>query len=273
MEIRTPIHQPDVRYFAGIPFRQVTQGAASQWVAEMAGTDRAGAVAIHLLNAYSIALSTKDPAFRRVLDDAEINLPDGKPISWFTRGTARALHQVRGPQFFEDVMSDGRELGLRHFLLGGTEKTLRDLVGELEFRHPGVQIVGIESPPFRVLTSEEHEKQDERIRASGAQIVWVGLGTPKQDFEAARLARSLGIPAAAVGAAFDFSAGAKAEAPGWIRAVGLEWLFRFLAEPRRLWRRYLIGNFVFLRVAALDWLRTMSSQTNGPEATRERQEA
>lgn len=116
----------------------------------------------------------------------------------------------------------------------------------LEARFPGVEIVGTYSPPFRSLSEAELDAQDELILRSGADIVWVGLGTPKQDHEVRRLADSLHVTACAVGAAFDFTAGTKREAPKWMTRVGLEWTFRLISEPRRLWKRYLIGNFVFL---------------------------
>ncbi|MDP9889822.1 exopolysaccharide biosynthesis WecB/TagA/CpsF family protein [Pseudarthrobacter enclensis] len=102
------------------------------------------------------------------------------------------------------------------------------------------------SPPFSAMSPREYESQDRRIEDTNPDIVWVGLGTPKQDFEAQRLATAGNFFAVAVGAAFDFSAGTKKEAPRWITALGFEWLFRLAAEPKRLWRRYLIGNFVFL---------------------------
>ena len=145
-------------------------------------------------------------------------------------------------------MDRGREVSLRHYLLGSTPETLQKLQHSLESRYPGVRIVGSYSPPFRTMTPEELQKQDDEIRASGAEIVWVGLGTPKQDYEAARLA-SVGIMCAAVGAAFDFSAGTKAVSPQWVTALGLEWLHRLLSEPRRLWKRYAWGNVVFLYAA------------------------
>jgi N-acetylglucosaminyldiphosphoundecaprenol N-acetyl-beta-D-mannosaminyltransferase len=110
-------------------------------------------------------------------------------------------------------------------------------------------LAGAESPPFRDLTDDEKREQDERIRASGADIVWVGLGTPKQDFEVERLVETMPVLAAAVGAAFDFTAGTVKPAPEWMQRNGLEWAHRFASEPRRLWRRYLIGNVEFVRAA------------------------
>ncbi|MCJ1714149.1 WecB/TagA/CpsF family glycosyltransferase [Microbacterium sp. M1A1_1b] len=207
---------------------------------------------MHLLNAYSIALAQSDDRFRSALQGDACNFPDGKPLSWVTRFSKRRLHQVRGPQFFLDVMDTGRAADVRHFLLGGSDDLLVKLQENLCAKFPGVQIVGVYSPPFRTLSSDEVATQDTLIRESGADIVWVGLGTPKQDHEVQRLALELGSVACAVGAAFDFTAGTKREAPVWMTSAGLEWLYRLLSEPKRLWRRYLIGNFVFLGAVLRD---------------------
>ncbi|MGN8132659.1 WecB/TagA/CpsF family glycosyltransferase [Paenarthrobacter sp. 22069] len=200
---------------------------------------------IHLLNAYSIALAHSDSAFAACVKNSTHNFPDGKPVAFFSRYMAGKLHQVRGPQYFEDVLAAGVETGVKHYFLGSTPDTLALLQAKVEARLPNVRIVGAFSPPFRELTAFELAEQDAAIRMCDPDIVWVGLGTPKQDFEARRLAEE-GFNSAAVGAAFDFSAGTKKQAPNWVRGSGLEWLHRLLSEPRRLWKRYLWGNTVFL---------------------------
>ena len=219
-----------------------------------AAGSRSEPIDVHLLNAYSVSQTRRDSALRAVLTDATANFPDGKPLSLLTRFTRRPLLQVRGPKLFGDAMDLGRAYGLKHFLLGNTDETLVLLRNELESRYPGVHIVGVYSPPFRDLTKAEGSAQDELIRRSGAHITWVGLGTPKQDFEASRLAAALPGVTVAIGAAFDFVAGTKREAPAWITHIGMEWLFRFATEPRRLWRRYLIGNLMFLYMV-IRWAR------------------
>lgn len=150
------------------------------------------------------------------------------------------------------VLDEGRSVGLRHYLLGSTGEALQSLSSELTRRFPGVVIVGMESPPFGSMTCEQIRQQDEAIVQSGASIVWVGLGTPKQDFEVHRLAHALPVTAVAVGAAFDFLAGNKKESPKWMRSLSLEWAFRLWSEPRRLWRRYLFGNLRFLWILVRD---------------------
>lgn len=230
--------------FAGLPFCAASPAQAADFIIATLKS-QASAADYHFLNAYSIALAENDAHYRDCLTNAGYNFPDGKPIAVLSAMGRNRLHQVRGPALFESVMDRGREFELRHYLLGSTEATLEKLRQGLESRYPGLQIVGSYSPPFRPLLPVEQAAQDQRIRDSGAEVVWVGLGTPKQDFEAARL-RQAGISAIAVGAAFDFSAGTKKEAPEWLARFGLEWLYRFASEPRRLWKRYLVGNFVFI---------------------------
>jgi N-acetylglucosaminyldiphosphoundecaprenol N-acetyl-beta-D-mannosaminyltransferase len=145
------------------------------------------------------------------------------------------------------VLDRGTSLG--HYLLGGSEETLAALKRVIARRFPTARIVGAESPAFRALSDAEVAAQDSRIRQSGAQVVWVGLGTPKQDWEVARLSEELPVVALAVGAAFDFLAGTKSQAPMLMQSTGTEWLYRLASEPRRLAKRYLWGNPRFLRAA------------------------
>ena len=209
----------------------------------------APAQAHRLVNSYTFALADTDPAYQSLLSHSGVNLPDGKPLVTALNRldrSGRPFGQVRGPSFFVKCLDEGRAQGVRHFFLGGSPELLDALKIAVDGRFPGAQIVGMNSPPFRPLTAAERADQDAEIEASDAHVVWVGLGTPKQDFEAQRICDSLGITTAAVGAAFDFVAGTKPEAPDWMRRLSLEWVFRLMSEPRRLWRRYLFGNARFL---------------------------
>lgn len=246
-------------FFAGIPFAHLDLAEASRLLLSPAGL-RTG-VPWRLVNAWSVALMRRQPAYAAVLRGDGVNLADGKPVAWalgaLTRrhGAVSEPAQVRGPDFFPRVLDEGRRIGVTHYLLGGSEETLVLLQAEIATRFPGCRIVGVESPPFRPLTDDERAAQDERIRASGAQLVWVGLGTPQQDVEAERLATVLDRPAIAVGAAFDFLAGTKKEAPRWVQRAALEWAFRFVSEPGRLWRRYTLGLMEFFAIAAREVTR------------------
>ena len=146
------------------------------------------------------------------------------------------------------VLDQGRGAGLRHYFYGGpNEETSRRLRENMEAKFPGLRVVGAEVPPFRPLTSEERAETARRINAAAPDVVWVGIGTPKQDFWVSEMRPLLDAPVlVAVGAAFNFHAGMVPQAPLWMRRACLEWLYRLCAEPRRLWRRYLIGNPRFL---------------------------
>lgn len=266
--------QQAIQHVAGLPFVAREPGEAA--VELVAAATRPGRIVgehVHLANAYSIAVADEHRTIADVFTDEHgWLLPDGRPLVWLSalRGDALRLHQVRGPQFMLDVADLGRTAGLRHYLLGGSPEVLRDLEASLVERFPGIEIVGTCSPPFRPATSAELRERDDAIHDSGAQVVWVGLGTPKQDLEAARLAASLPVLAVAVGAAFDYAAGRMRPAPHWLSIVGLEWLWRFAAEPRRLWQRYTVGNARFLLAAFRSGLRSTQERdrSDRPAPTR-----
>jgi len=228
---------------------------AAQEVVRIATSGYEHGADIHLCNAYTLALADKEPEFHSMLGQARHNFPDGKPLVWanrlFNPGAGIPEDRVYGPDLFLEVIDKGRAIGLRHYLLGSTPAVLTALEIELRRRFPGTDIVGFASPPFRELTDEESRRQLEQLSSSGAQIVWLGLGTPKQDWEAARLAAALPVTFCAVGAAFDFVAGNKKQAPMWMQRHGLEWFYRLVTEPRRLWKRYLFGNVRFIKAVAL----------------------
>lgn len=238
---------------AGVLITACTRDEAARLVLSLATGDGASGVDVHLCNAYTLALADSDPGYGDLLRGAAVNFPDGKSVVWANRLSSRELdlptERVYGPNLFEDVLSLGVDAGLRHYLLGSTPEVLGALESRLRALHPGVRLVGAESPPFRELTAAERGRQADRIRFSGAQIVWVGLGTPKQDREVTALAAELPLVFVAVGAAFDFLAGTKRQAPLWMQRNGLEWTFRLATEPRRLWKRYLFGNARFLLAA------------------------
>ncbi len=219
-----------------------------------AGGDAIGQ-AVHFANAYTIALADADPAYAELLADPSAAVfTDGVPVAWLGRrfypDVAATWHRVYGPDVMTAVFDADTEV--RHFLLGGSPETLVALQQAIAQRWPRAKVVAAESPPFRPMTAAEVAAQDQRIRQSGAELVWVGLGTPKQDHEVARLAAELPVVALAVGAAFDFLAGTKPQAPLWMQRSGTEWAFRLASEPKRLTRRYLWGNPRFLQAALRD---------------------
>ena len=235
---------------AGVHISALTRSEACAVVIHSGVNGPVGPMDVHLCNAYVLALADVSPTYKGMLNESGLNLADGLPIIWanrvFHRGQPAPKDRVRGTDLFLDVIAAGTEQQVRHYLLGSTPEVLEALSENLRRLHPRALIVGTESPPFRELNETEREEQVKRLSESGAQIVWVGLGTPKQDFEAARLARQIPAVFVAVGAAFDFVAGNKREAPMWMQRSGLEWAHRLMSEPRRLWRRYLFGNARFV---------------------------
>jgi N-acetylglucosaminyldiphosphoundecaprenol N-acetyl-beta-D-mannosaminyltransferase len=238
---------------AGVPVTHCTLDEATDLVIELAQRETAEGSHVHLCNAYTIALADQDPELKRLLGDSTLNFADGMSVVWANRWRNRKLElpreRVSGPDLFLRVIERGKAVGLRHYLLGSTPEVLADLEAELRRRFPEIVIVSTDSPPFRALTSDESRDQLRRIRDATPNIVWVGLGTPKQDWVARKLAAEAPGVFIAVGAAFDFTAGHKTRAPNWMQRSGLEWVYRLKLEPRRLWRRYLVGNAGFIRAA------------------------
>ncbi len=204
---------------------------------------------MHLCNAYTLSLASKDSSLASQLNRGSLNVADGKPLVWIARhlGFKHMERRVYGPELMARTLEAGQSRGTRHFLYGSTPEVIEALSAEVSRRWPEAEIVGAESPPFGELSDADLDAAARRFEAADAQIVWVGLGTPKQDIVTARLAERSDLTFVAIGAAFDFIAGTKKQAPRFMREHGLEWLFRLASEPRRLWKRYLVGNTVFLR--------------------------
>ncbi|MHB1510725.1 MAG: WecB/TagA/CpsF family glycosyltransferase [Acidimicrobiales bacterium] len=210
--------------------------------------------AVHLCNAYTLSLARRDPELRYRLNEGHLNLPDGMPLIWVGRrlGLDHLNGRVYGPDLMLATMDRGRESGLRHFLYGSTDEVLSLLEAELCRRLPGVDIVGRDAPPFRQLSTAEELALEQRLVEIGPDIVWVALGTPKQDVFVHHFSHRVPSTFVAVGAAFDFISGAKRQAPVWMQERGLEWAYRLACEPRRLGRRYLVGNARFMAGVVYD---------------------
>lgn len=230
--------------------------------------DRSGDVAtvIAVCNVHSVMSARRDPALARALNSAAIATPDGVPLVWTLRRTARPEQErVYGPDLMRQALVDADHRMWKHYLYGSTPETLALLQDSIKEFAPDAMIVGAYSPPFRPPTPEDDAADATRIRESGADVVWVGLGMPKQELWMYRMSEQLpGTALAGVGAAFDFLAGVVEEAPEWMMRAGLEWLFRLSREPRRLWRRYIWNNpaFVLLVVRQLVGDR-LSGSTDG----------
>lgn len=198
-----------------------------------------------------------EPDLRAIFNASGLTTPDGMPIVWLLRWLGhRQVARVYGPDLMLAVCQRSLSKGYRHFLFGGEHGVAEALKARLQERFPGLQVVGTLSPPFGRLEPEEDEEMVRRINEVRPDIVWVGLGCPKQERWMAEHRDRLKAPVLiGVGAAFDFLTGRKPQAPRWMQRAGLEWLFRLLTEPRRLWGRYLINNPLFVALVVLQALR------------------
>jgi N-acetylglucosaminyldiphosphoundecaprenol N-acetyl-beta-D-mannosaminyltransferase len=201
---------------------------------------------------HGVSEAQHDPEFRRILNRSFLNTPDGMPMVWMghLRGH-RQMGRVYGPDLMERVFDFTRESGHTHFFYGGAPGVAEELKVKMEARFPGARVVGTFTPPFRPLDSKEIEELQRTIKTLQPDMIWVGLSTPKQERFMAEFGPQLDVTLMfGVGAAFDFFAGRVKQAPRWMQRSGLEWLFRFGCEPRRLWKRYLKNNPLFVWRAA-----------------------
>lgn len=204
---------------------------------------------VNVCNAAVVLQAYDDPGLAEIINAAGLATPDGMPLVWIGRMKGLRVGRVYGPDLMLALCEAGVTLGWRHYFYGGTPQVLEALTNKLNIRFPDIQIAGGWAPPFRPLTNDEELLVVKRINESRPDIVWVGIGTPKQDFWMARFRPRLEASVMiAIGAAFNFHAGYVRQAPRWMMKCGLEWLFRLIMEPGRLWRRYLIGipRFIWL---------------------------
>lgn len=202
---------------------------------------------------HGVSVAQEDPGFRAILNRAYLCTPDGMPLVWM--GRLQGHHETRrvyGPDLMLRLCDEGRARGWRHFFCGGRTGVAGQLADRLRARFPGLEVADCFTPPFHELSEEELGELASRVRSSRPDILWVGMSTPKQERFMARGIGSLPVPLMiGVGAAFDIHAGLLPQAPRWMQQAGMEWLFRLLAEPRRLWRRYTINNPLFVARAIM----------------------
>jgi N-acetylglucosaminyldiphosphoundecaprenol N-acetyl-beta-D-mannosaminyltransferase len=196
-----------------------------------------------------VMAAQEDPAALRAIDGAGLTVPDGMPLVWASRRAgARQAERVYGPDLMLALCELAAQRSWPCFFYGGKEGVADEVAAKLGSSYPGLPVAGTHCPPFRELTADEEDALTAQIDASGARIVWVGISTPKQDLWMARMVEGLRGPIVliGVGAAFDVHAGLVKRPPDWLGPLGLFWLYRLAQEPRRLWRRYLVGNTKFV---------------------------
>ena len=230
----------------GVKISAVNPQKAEEIVSDMIARRSKGYVCVAPVS--TVMDCQKDPVYHQLVNNADLVTPDGAPIAWLGRLAGRKdVARTYGAEFMERLCDHGRPLGWKHFFYGATPEVCDKLEHCLKEKFPGLNVVGKFAPPFMPRAERLDQELVKRINASQADIIWVGLGAPKQDYWNVLNRLALDAPVLiGIGAAFDFIAGVKPRAPRWMQVLGFEWLFRLCCEPRRLWRRYLIGNTQFL---------------------------
>ena len=198
-------------------------------------------------NVHTTIMAHDDENYRKIQNSSVMSLPDGGPLSAHSRNTGNsAAQRVTGPDLMREILLRSGEHGWKHFFYGSSEKTLAALREKVEERYPGAEIVGMISPPFRQLTPEEDAQYVSEINAANPDFVWVGLGAPKQEIWMAAHQGRINALMVGVGAAFDYESGNIKRAPLWMQKLSLEWLYRLIQDPKRLFRRYFVTNLKYL---------------------------
>ena len=239
----------NVSYVAGVKIHSIGSGKVISLLQERKNVrENQNGLSIRFVNAFSISDSYTFEGYKNLLNSDGLNLVDGLPLAIALMLIRKEkFTRVRGPSFFKNVLAHDFGPDSKHLLVGSDPKTLGVLEEKISNMYPIANIVGSYSPPiFHESDENEISHIVQMVKSVDADFVWIALGTPKQDYVTAQIASKTKSTALGVGAAFDFLSGSKLEAPKIIQVVGLEWFFRLLTEPTRLWKRYLKGNLIFL---------------------------
>jgi N-acetylglucosaminyldiphosphoundecaprenol N-acetyl-beta-D-mannosaminyltransferase len=244
----------------GVGISAINLGRAVSTINQWIG--RRGHHYICVTGVHGVMESQRSPDLKRIHNEAGMVTPDGMPMVWLSRmGGFADVSRVYGPDLMVAVCAESVAKGWRHYFFGGAEGVADQLKEKLTARFPGLQVVGTFCPPFRPMSTEEDAELIRTIDAAQPDIVWVGLSTPKQERWMAQHINRLKAPVlVGVGAAFDFHAGLKSQAPKWMQRNGLEWFYRLVTEPKRLWKRYLINNPLFVTYVIAEKLRLRNFQ-------------
>jgi len=226
---------------------------------------------VTFLPVHGIVTAAINAPYRSRVNQCDIVAPDGQPVRWALNffHKSRLADRVYGPETMRRLCQKAAQAGVSIYLCGSTPQVLDQLEARLVEMFPGLQVAGKYSPPFRPMTTQENDDLCERINRSGASLVFIGLGCPRQEIFAHENRNKINAVQLCVGAAFDFHAGNKKMAPPILQRFGLEWLYRLTQEPRRLWKRYLLTNSIFIALVMKDvfkglgWLRRPSAQESG----------
>lgn len=242
----------------GVPIDVTDITNAVQSILHWAGRGKARGV--FLRDVHGVMRSIRDPDLMRIHEEADLVLADGAPLAWISRLRGVKVGRVPGSDLVDAVCKASAGMGLRHYFFGGAPHVAEEMAETLQAKYPGLTVAGSYCPPMRDLKpgaklSKEEHAEIEAIASSGADIIWVGLSTPKQEAWIAEAKEILphGV-CCGVGAAFDFHTGRIKRAPRWMQRRGLEWSYRLLSNPQRLWRRYLILAPMFVALSAYEEL-------------------
>ncbi len=253
----------------GVGVSAVNMAQALSLIASWIAAQRPNYVCVS--NVHSIMSCQKDAELRTIHNRVGLVTPDGMPLVWLSRRAGyRHVERVYGPDLLLALCAYGLPHGYRHFFYGGGIGVAQRLAERLQARFPGLQVAGAFTPPFGTLSAAEDDRITRLLAHSGAHIIWVGLGMPKQERWMAAHTALLPQVLIGVGAAFDFHSGMKKQAPLWMQRYGLEWLFRLLSEPRRLWRRYLTTIPLFIALIAAQQLGLRRYQLSDEPLTQDR---
>lgn len=213
---------------------------------------------ICVTNVYSIVMMQKDGKFKQINNSCSLVVADGMPLIWASKLLGPPIpERITGSDLFYELCKIAVQKQYKFFFLGSTNEVLNNMSIKLKRQFPNLQIVGTYSPPFKKTFSEVENKEIiEKINASSPDILWVGMTAPKQEKWIYYNLDKLNVKVAiGIGAVFDFVAGTVKRAPKWMQKIGLEWLFRLIQEPKRLWKRYLIGNTIFIWLVLKEFIR------------------
>ena len=204
-------------------------------------------------NVHTTVMSYENEEYRKIQNSAAMALPDGAPLSSYSRRKGyKQAQRVTGPDLMLELFAISKEKGYRHYFYGATEETLQSMREVLERDYPGIEIAGMYAPPFRTLTPQEDAQIVAKINESRPDFIWIGLGAPKQEEWMYQHMGQLQGVLIGVGAGFDYLAGYIKRAPRWMQRMSLEWLYRLLQDPKRLWRRYFTSNVKFICLTRMD---------------------
>ena len=228
----------------GVPISAVNMDSTIQYVKAHFGEARGHYICVS--NAHTTVMAHEDPAYRQVQTESFLSLPDGKPLSAIGKKTCPEMDRVTGPDFMRRIFEESKQEGYRHFFYGNTKENLEELLEVLREEYPWLEIAGSEPSVFRDMTEEEEARLAQRINETKPDFIWVALGAPRQENFCYRLRGKTTGLMVAVGGAFNVLAHIVPEAPQWVQNISMEWFYRLMQEPKRLFKRYLVTNSKFI---------------------------